>query len=115
MEERIVIIITTLADRASARAVAEALVRERLAACVNVMSECASIYRWQGKVETATEVPLWIKTRASLTDAVQQFIRTHHAYELPEIIVLPVSAGLQPYLEWVVDQTSATTVDSERS
>src|SRR3954452_24079183 len=103
--ESFVVVITTLPDRASAHTLAEALVRERLAACVNVMSECTSIYRWQGAVETAAEVPLWIKTRATLFSSVAHFIKDHHPYELPEVIALPLTAGLAPYLEWVEGET----------
>jgi periplasmic divalent cation tolerance protein len=114
-QEPIVVMMTTLPDRAAARSMAEALVREQLAACVNVMAECTSIYRWQGQVEAAAEVPLWIKTRAALIANVEQFIRAHHSYELPEVIVLSVSSGLQPYLEWVVDQTQKPPLDSEPS
>jgi periplasmic divalent cation tolerance protein len=103
--EPCVVVITTLPDRASARTLAEALVRERLAACVNVMSECTSIYRWQGAVETAAEVPLWIKTRAARFSSVAAFIKEHHPYELPEVIALPLTEGLAPYLEWVECET----------
>jgi periplasmic divalent cation tolerance protein len=113
--EPVVIVITTLPDRASARTMAEALVRERLAACVNVMAECTSVYRWRGAVETAAEVPLWIKTRATLAASVEQFIRSHHHYELTEVIVLPLTAGLAPYLEWIVSQTGQVQPDLEQS
>ena len=113
--EPVVIVITTLPDRASARAMAEALVRERLAACVNVMAECTSVYRWQGAVETAVEVPLWIKTPAALATSVEQFIRSHHPYELPEVIALPLTAGLAPYLEWIVGETGSLQPDLEQS
>jgi periplasmic divalent cation tolerance protein len=113
--EPVVIVITTLPDRASACTMAEALVRERLAACVNVMAECTSVYRWQGAVETASEVPLWIKTRAALAASVEQFIRSHHPYELPEVIALPLTAGLAPYLQWIVSQTGQVKPDLEQS
>ena len=103
--EPFVVVITTLPDRASARTLAEALVRERLAACVNVMSECTSIYRWRGAVETAAEVTLWIKTRAALFSSIAQFIKEHHPYDLPEVIALPLTAGLAPYLEWIQHET----------
>jgi periplasmic divalent cation tolerance protein len=113
--EPIVVLITTLPDAASARALAEALVRERLAACVNLMAECTSIYHWQGAVETAAEVPLWIKTSAALYPRVEQFIRTHHPYDLPEVIALPLAAGLAPYLQWVEQETQQPQPDSEHS
>jgi len=113
--EPIVVLITTLPDAASARALAEALVRERLAACVNLMAECTSIYHWQGAVETAAEVPLWIKTSAALYPRVEQFIRDHHPYDLPEVIALPLTAGLAPYLQWVEQETQQPQPDSEHS
>jgi periplasmic divalent cation tolerance protein len=103
--EPFLIVITTLPDRASARTMAEGLLRERLAACVNVMAECTSIYHWRGAVETAEEVPLWIKTRATLYPSVEQFILKHHPYDLPEVIAVPLAAGLAPYLQWVEHET----------
>jgi periplasmic divalent cation tolerance protein len=103
--EPFVVVITTLPDRASAHTLAESLVRERLAACVNVMSECTSIYRWEGAVETAAEVPVWIKTRAGLFSSVAQFIKDHHPYDLPEVIALPLTAALAPYLQWIERET----------
>jgi len=105
--EPFLIVITTLPDRASARALAEGLVRERLAACVSVMAECTSIYHWQDAVETAGEVPLWIKTRAALYPSAEQFILKHHPYDLPEVIAVPLAAGLAPYLQWVEHETQA--------
>ena len=111
--EPIVVLITTLPDRESARTLGEALVRERLAACVNLMAECTSIYHWQGTVETAVEVPLWIKTRADLYPRIEQYIRTHHPYDLPEVIALPLATGLAPYLHWVERETEQAQPDSE--
>jgi len=111
--EPFVVMITTLPDRASARALAEALVGARLAACVNLMAECSSIYYWQGKMETASEVPLWIKTRAALYPAVEQFIRERHPYDLPEVIALPLTTGFIPYLQWVERETQQPQSDVE--
>jgi periplasmic divalent cation tolerance protein len=113
--EPFVVVITTLPDRAAARTLAEALVRERLAACVNVMAECTSIYRWQGAVETAAEVPLWIKTSSALYPRVERFILEHHPYDLPEVIALPLAAGLAPYLQWVERETQPVQQDLEHS
>ena len=104
--EPFVIVITTLPDRASARTLAEALVHERLAACVNLMAECTSIYHWQGSVETAAEVPVLIKTRAERYAELEAAIRALHPYELPEIIAVPAVRGLGEYLQWVSDETS---------
>jgi periplasmic divalent cation tolerance protein len=99
------LVLTNLPDREAACKLAEGLVDARLAACVNVLAECDSIYRWKGAVETAAEVPVLIKTRAALYSDVEAFICAHHPYELPEVIALPVHAGLAPYLAWVATET----------
>jgi periplasmic divalent cation tolerance protein len=99
------LVITNLPGQDSARRVAEALIAGRLAACVNLLAPCASVYRWQGKIETAEEIPLLIKTLASHYGKVEAIIRQHHPYELPEIIAVPISAGLPEYLAWVAAET----------
>ena len=100
------LVLTNLPDRDSADAMAAALIKARLAACVNVLAPCTSVYRWQGAVETATEVPLLIKTTADGYAALEAEIRAHHPYELPEIVAVPVVRGLPAYLDWVAAQTS---------
>jgi periplasmic divalent cation tolerance protein len=101
----VLLVITNLPDRASAERVAEALVIQRVAACVNVLAECASIYRWEGKLEHASEVPLLIKTTRAAYPKLEDALRKLHPYELPEIIALPVDTGLPEYLNWVVQET----------
>lgn len=96
-----VLVISNLPDRQAAVALAQALVEARLAACVNVMADCASVYRWQGAVESATEVPLFIKTTRSRYAEVEAFIRARHPYELPEIVAVPITHGLPAYLQWL--------------
>jgi periplasmic divalent cation tolerance protein len=103
--EPVMLVLTNLPDREAARKLAEGLVGARLAACVNVMSECMSIYRWKGAVEATLEVPVLIKTRAALYPDVEAFIRGHHPYELPEVIALPLNAGFASYLAWVAEET----------
>ena len=103
--EPVMLVLTNLPDHEAARKLAEGLVGAGLAACVNVMSECMSIYRWKGAVETASEVPVLIKTRAALYPDVEAFIRAHHPYDLPEVIALPLNAGLASYLAWVSEET----------
>lgn len=100
-----ILVITNLPDQDSARRVAEALIAGHLAACVNLLAPCTSVYRWQGKIETAEEVPLLIKTLASHYGKVEAVIRQHHPYELPEIIAVPINAGLPEYLDWVAAET----------
>lgn len=102
---QVLLVFTNLPDRASALRLAKTLVEERVAACVNVLGECQSIYRWQGKMESAGEVPLLIKSTEAAYPRLQAAIRAHHPYELPEIIAMPVMAGLPAYLEWVMQET----------
>lgn len=99
------LVITNLPDQDSARRVAESLISQRLAACVNIMAPCTSVYRWQGRVETAQEIPLLIKTLAAHYSKAEAAIRELHPYELPEIIAVPLSAGLPEYLAWIKAET----------
>lgn len=101
----IILVVTHLPDQASAERLAATLVENGLAACVNILAPCLSVYRWQGAVEKATEIPLLIKTRAERYPELEATIRTQHPYELPEIITLPVSGGLSAYLDWVEKET----------
>jgi periplasmic divalent cation tolerance protein len=97
----LIIVLTNLPDRTSATKMAELLIEHRHAACVNILAECTSVYRWNGEVNMATEVPLLIKTRLSEYAGLEQKIRDNHPYEVPEILGIPVSNGLPAYLEWV--------------
>lgn len=99
------LILTNCPDEASANAIALALVEERLAACVNLLPRVQSIYRWQGAVESAVEVPLLIKTTAAAYPALEAAIRERHPYDVPEIIALPITAGLPAYLNWLAAET----------
>lgn len=99
------IVLTNLPDQTTAAALARRLVGERLAACVNIMAPCQSVYRWQGAIESASEVPLLIKTTADRYEALQAAIREFHPYELPEIVAVPVQQGLASFLDWVADET----------
>lgn len=100
------LVLTNMPDRAGAVQLAQTLIERRLAACVNVLAGCTSVYRWQGKIENATEVPLLIKTRLALYPELESAIRELHPYELPEIIAVPISYGLTEYLEWVSGETT---------
>ena len=101
------LVITNLPDAESARALATKLIEQRVAACVNVLAPCQSIYRWEGKVEEAEEVPLLIKTSAARYAALEEAIRAYHPYELPEIVAVRVEKGLPDYLAWVAASTAA--------
>lgn len=104
--EALILVLTTLPDQDSAARLARVLVETRAAACVSILAACASVYRWQGTIENADEVPLLIKTRAALYPLVEQTIRAHHPYELPEIVSVPVTAGWPAYLQWVADESA---------
>ncbi len=94
------IILMTCPDETSARDLAQKLVKERLAACVQ-LSPITSIYTWDGQMETKTEVRMVIKTRAALYRELEAFVREHHAYEVPQFLQIPIQAGLPEYLEWM--------------
>ena len=97
----ILLVITNLPDAQAAGQLAQRLIEERAAACVNQLAPCTSTYRWQGGIETATEVPLLIKTTRAAYPRLEALIREHHPYELPEIVAVPVTTGLPAYLDWV--------------
>jgi periplasmic divalent cation tolerance protein len=97
----VILVMTNLPDEESAARLAQHLVSENLVACVNVLAPCSSTYRWHGKIETAREIPLLAKTSAGNYKAVEQAILSLHSYELPEIIAVPVTAGLPGYLNWI--------------
>ncbi len=99
------LIITNCPDEACASAIAQALVEARLAACVNILSRVRSVYRWSGAVESASEIPLLIKSTADRYAAIEAEIRALHPYEVPEIIALPISHGLPAYLNWLAVET----------
>jgi periplasmic divalent cation tolerance protein len=104
--DEVVIVLTNLPDREAAMRLARELVERRLAACVNVLAECTSVYRWKGAIETAAEVPVLIKTRSGLYAGVEAAIRELHPHELPEIVAVPVRQGFDEYLQWVRDETT---------
>lgn len=101
----IVLVLTNAPDRDTALTIANALIDQKLAACVNVLAACTSVYRWQGQVENAEEIPLLIKTTGARYAALEAALRRLHPYELPEIIAVPVAHGLPAYLQWVADET----------
>lgn len=100
------LVITNCPDAAVAEDIARALVAGKLAACVNILAPCRSIYRWQGEVETAAEVPLLIKTRAERYADLEAAICERHPYDVPEIIALPIERGLPSYLSWIASETA---------
>ena len=101
-----ILVISTLPDRENAEKLAHVLIEQQLAACVNILPGATSVYRWQGKVESANETIVLIKTTMARYPALEAAIKILHPYELPEIIAVPLSAGLPAYLAWVDTETS---------
>ena len=101
------LVITNCPDEAIANAIALAIVEEKLAACVNILPRVQSVYRWQGSIESASEVPLLIKTTAGRYTELETAIRALHPYDVPEIIALPIAQGLPAYLDWLAAETRA--------
>lgn len=101
----IVLVLSTAPDANTAHLLAQTLVGEGLAACVNIIPAVHSIYRWQGKVESASELILLIKTTEAGYAALETRLRQLHPYELPEILALRNTAGLPDYLHWIADNT----------
>ena len=101
------LVLTNCPDEATANAIALALVEEKFAACVNILPRVQSIYRWQGAVESASEIPLLIKSTVGRYAELEAAIRARHPYDVPEIIALPITQGLPAYLNWVATETAA--------
>ena len=105
-ESETLLVFTNLPDRETALTLARGLVERRLAACVNVLGACTSVYRWKGEIEQADEVPVLVKTRSARYDEVEAAIRELHPYELPEIVAVPVVRGLTDYVDWIAEETA---------
>jgi periplasmic divalent cation tolerance protein len=95
------LMLTTTASSEEANAIAAELVTRRLAACVNIVGPISSIYQWQGEVERSDEFLLLIKSTEAQTLPIQAAIRELHSYQIPELISLPIEAGLDSYLNWI--------------
>ena len=103
-----IIVLSTCDSVEMANAIAENLVQNKLAACVNILRGVESVYQWQGKIQRDAEILLLIKTRQACFEALQNAIQEQHSYELPEIIAVPVQSGEKNYLDWI---TSSTTTE----
>ena len=101
MNDRHCLVLTTCPDAATAQLIADAVVEQGRAACVNIIPSLRSVYMWKGALERAEEQLLLIKTTQAVYPALEQAIRTLHPYELPEIIAVPLAAGLPDYLAWI--------------
>ena len=98
-----IVVLMTAANREEANQIAELLVSARLAACVQILPEIESVYRWQGEVKREKEILLLAKTLRSQFDELESKVRALHSYETPEIIALPITAASEPYLKWLLD------------
>ncbi|MFA5055967.1 MAG: divalent-cation tolerance protein CutA [Dehalococcoidia bacterium] len=103
-EKHIVVFITT-ETQAQGQEIADALLADKLAACVNIVPEVHSRFWWQGKIDSADESLLIVKTKASLLDDVVALVKSRHSYSVPEIIALPIIGGNKDYLDWIDEST----------
>ena len=110
MATEAIVVFMTAADAEEAGRLAETLVEKRLAACVQILPEMDSVYRWRGKLERQREVLLIAKTISSKFEELEREVRARHSFETPEIVAFPLSAGSLPYLEWL---TASVSVQSE--
>lgn len=101
----VLLVVTNLPDRATAERIADMLVTEGMAACINILAPCTSVYRWEDKLNHTDEVPLLIKTTRAAYTRLQNRLQELHPYELPELIAVPVTNGLPAYLAWVGQET----------
>lgn len=99
-------VLTNLPDRAAAERLADELIEKRLAACVNILAPCRSVYRWKGKAQHDEEHPMLIKTTEERYPALEAALRAGHPYELPEVVAFRIERGLAAYLEWVAAETT---------
>ncbi len=98
-----VVVFVTVSSAREGKKIAEALVKEKLAACVSVLGGIASHYRWEGKVESSREEMLMIKTQRSKFPVLAKRVRALHSYAVPEIIAVPIVSGERDYLRWIDD------------
>ena|SRR5256885_12384200 len=103
MAEKILLALSTFPDRETAQRIANQLVTEKFAACVNIFPQIESIYRWKGKLETGSETLGFFKVSEDRQSAFQEKLRSLHPYEVPEIVFVPIASGLPEYLRWVVE------------
>ncbi|XP_051130956.1 protein CutA, chloroplastic-like [Andrographis paniculata] len=100
-----IVVYVTVPNKEAGKKLAESIVKERLAACVNRIPGVESVYEWKGKIETDSEELLIIKTRESLLEALTAHVKANHEYDVPEVIAMPITGGNQQYLEWLKNST----------
>jgi len=104
-KEPCLLVLSTIDSPVKAEKIASALVREKLAACVNLSAPIRSVYEWKGKLHRDKEILMLIKTRKGLYQRLEKRLKTLHPYELPEIVALPFTAGSAAYFNWVFSNT----------
>ncbi|KAJ3673712.1 hypothetical protein LUZ60_005704 [Juncus effusus] len=100
-----IVVYVTVPNREAGKKLSESIIKEKLAACVNIVPGIESVYWWEGKVQTDSEELLIIKTRESLLPALTEHVKSNHEYEVPEVISLPITGGNDKYLEWIKNNT----------
>lgn len=106
MPDTPLLVLTTLSSPEDARRVVRALVDERVVACGTMVPGATSIYRWQGVVQDTAEVVVLLKTMSSRWTALRDAVQRHHPYDVPELIAVPVSAGLDAYVAWIGEEVT---------
>jgi len=105
MDDDAIVVFMTAANGEEATRLADMLVGAHLAACVQILPEIESVYRWEGKIERQAEVLLLVKTTRGKFDELEREVRALHSYDTPEIVAVPIVTGSAPYLEWLVKAT----------
>lgn len=105
-DDQVCVVLCTCPDEDTSKILSTGLVEARLAACVNILPRVRSVFRWKGSVEDAAEVLMVIKTQVAHTAALEAWLVENHPYDLPEVLVLPVTGGSRDYLRWVVEETA---------
>ncbi|XP_060963381.1 protein CutA, chloroplastic-like [Cannabis sativa] len=100
-----IVVYVTVPNKEEGKKLAESIVREKLAACVNIVPGIESVYEWEGKIQSDAEELLIIKSRQSLLEALTKHVEENHPYEVPEVIALPINGGSTPYLKWLKNNT----------
>jgi periplasmic divalent cation tolerance protein len=111
MAEKILLALSTFPDRETAQRISNQLVTQKFAACANILPAVDSIYRWQGKIESGNETLVFFKLSEDRQSAFQEKLRSLHPYEVPEIVFVPISAGLPEYLRWVAENCAGSARD----
>jgi periplasmic divalent cation tolerance protein len=102
------LVFTTCPDETSARRIAETLIAQRLAACVNIGAPMVSLYHWRGAIENTTEIPLTIKTLRTRYEELEATLLRLHPYELPEVVAVPIMDGHRAYLDWIAAEATGS-------